>query len=70
MHPPPVVHRTEGLQTLKLPMTLDDADEQQRLPLHHRDPFDQLLVAQAKTNGLVVVSIDQAFDLYGVPRIW
>lgn len=26
--------------------------------------------AQAKTNGLVVVSADQAFDLYGVPRIW
>ena len=53
-----------------LPMTLDDADELQRLPLHHRDPFDRLLVAQAKTNGLVVVSIAQAFDLYGVPRIW
>lgn len=49
-------------------MTLDDADEQHRLPLHHRDPFDRLLVAQAKTNGLVVVGIDQAFDLYGVPR--
>ena len=30
----------------------------------------KLLVAQAKTNGLVVVRIDQAFDLYGVPRIW
>ena len=53
-----------------LPVTLDHADEQHRLPLHHRDPFDRMLVAQAKVSGLTVVSVDEAFDLYGVPRLW
>ncbi len=58
------------LCTSLLPVTLDDADEQHRLPLHHRDPFDRMLVAQAKVSELTVVSVDEAFDLYGVPRLW
>lgn len=53
-----------------LPVTITDADEQHRLPLHHRDPFDRMLVAQAKTGNLTIVSIDQVFDVYGVPRLW
>ncbi|MBW7901780.1 MAG: type II toxin-antitoxin system VapC family toxin [Rhodocyclaceae bacterium] len=40
------------------------------LPPHHRDPFDRLLVAQALTAGLPVVSADAQFDAYGVKRIW
>jgi PIN domain nuclease of toxin-antitoxin system len=40
------------------------------LPLHHRDPFDRMIVAQATAGGMTVVSSDSAFDLYGVPRIW
>ena len=40
------------------------------LPLHHRDPFDRLLVAQALADGLTVVGNDAAFDAYGVTRIW
>ncbi len=40
------------------------------LPLHHRDPFDRLLIAQALQEPLTLVSIDTAFDQYGVPRIW
>ena len=41
-----------------------------RLPLHHRDPFDRALVAQAQTEGLTVLSRDRAFDAYGVAREW
>lgn len=41
-----------------------------RLPLHHRDPFDRLLAAQALTDGFAIVSIDRALDPYGVDRIW
>ncbi len=41
-----------------------------RLPLHHRDPFDRLLVAQARAEGLPIVSVDGALDVYGVQRIW
>lgn len=40
------------------------------LPHHHRDPFDRLLVAQLLTENLVIVSGDEAFDAYGVQRLW
>lgn len=42
----------------------------QGLPPHHADPFDRLLVAQALTEGLPILSADPAFDAYGVQRIW
>jgi PIN domain nuclease of toxin-antitoxin system len=40
------------------------------LPLHHRDPFDRLLAAQALESRIPLVSGDRVFDLYGVKRIW
>ncbi len=44
--------------------------EVQRLPLHHRDLFDRLLIAQAKLAGTAVVTRDQAFDNYDVEVVW
>jgi PIN domain nuclease of toxin-antitoxin system len=41
-----------------------------RLPLHHRDPWDRLLIAQALAEGLVVVTSDRLFAAYGVPTVW
>jgi PIN domain nuclease of toxin-antitoxin system len=40
------------------------------LPLHHRDPFDRLLTAQALELAIPIVSRDRIFDRYGVQRIW
>ncbi|MBI4521265.1 MAG: type II toxin-antitoxin system VapC family toxin [Gemmatimonadetes bacterium] len=40
------------------------------LPMHHRDPFDRLLVAQALERSAQVISHDAALDPYGVRRIW
>jgi len=40
------------------------------LPHHHSDPFDRLLAAQALAENVPFVSIDAAFDAYGVQRIW
>jgi len=40
------------------------------LPELHRDPFDRILVAQALTEGLTLVSKDAALARYGVPMIW
>jgi len=40
------------------------------LPLHHRDPFDRLLIAQSKVEGFSVVTRDQRFEEYSVPVIW
>ena len=40
------------------------------LPFHHRDPFDRLIIAQSLVEKIPVVSIDGAFDTYGVTRLW
>lgn len=40
------------------------------LPRRHRDPFDRLMIAQALDLNLPILSRDEAFDLYGVKRIW
>ena len=42
----------------------------ERLPFHHRDPFDRLLVAQAVHEGLQIVSRDDQLDAYAVTRVW
>ena len=42
----------------------------QTLPLHHRDPFDRLIIAQAVQDNLIIVSADDLFDNYGVKRCW
>lgn len=41
-----------------------------RLPFHHRDPFDRMLVAQALCEGMTVLSRDTTLDAYGVDRLW
>lgn len=48
----------------------DDVLAVDPLPLHHRDPFDRLLIAQAITRDLRLVTADEAFAAYPVPRIW
>jgi len=40
------------------------------LPLHHRDPFDRLLVAQAQALNLPILSADRGLDKYDVRRVW
>jgi PIN domain nuclease of toxin-antitoxin system len=53
-----------------LSINLDHVTAVETLPLHHKDPFDRLLIAQARLEGVHVVSADAAFDPYGVTRIW
>ena len=43
-----------------LPITLDHIDELSRLPTHHKDPFDRILIAQARTEDLTIVTGDRA----------
>ena len=52
-----------------LPITLADAEMAAELQAHHRDPFDRMLVAQARRLGAVVVTRDRAFEAYGVPLL-
>lgn len=51
---------------IELPITTRHGLEAAALPLHHADPFDRLLVAQARLEGLTLVTSDQAFKRYRV----
>jgi PIN domain nuclease of toxin-antitoxin system len=53
-----------------LGITAEDVLAVDPLPLHHRDPFDRLLIAQAITHDLRLVTADEAFADYPVQRIW
>ena len=53
-----------------LPASLEHVSAVAELPLHHRDPFDRLLVAQARREELAIVSADPVFRKYGVKRVW
>lgn len=53
-----------------LPISQRHALEVGRLPYHHRDPFDRLLVAQAKTEGLPMITPDSLFKDYEMEVVW
>ena len=40
------------------------------LPMHHKDPFDRMIAAQALSESIPVVSTDAALDPYGITRLW
>ena len=54
----------------ELPITVADAARAGALPGPHRDPFDRMLIAQALSRDLVLISNDAAFDRYPVRRLW
>ncbi|MBE9142126.1 type II toxin-antitoxin system VapC family toxin [Planktothrix mougeotii] len=53
-----------------LPITVKDTEFYANLSLHHRDPFDRILVAQAMNHSLNLISRDPAFDNYPIQRLW
>jgi len=53
-----------------LPVNWEHGMSAGALPLHHRDPFDRMLVAQAQVEGLTLVSPDEAFAPYEIERLW
>ena len=53
-----------------LDISIDHALLAGRLPGPHRDPFDRMLIAQARTKNIPLVSVDVAFDPYGITRLW
>lgn len=57
-----------GLRVLNV--TCEHAYLVERLPFHHRDPFDRILVAQAIHDGLHLISRERQLDAYAVTRIW
>lgn len=53
-----------------LPPTVDHYESLIALPRHHGDPFDRLIIAQAITEGLTVVTRDENFPAYDVLLLW
>ena len=53
-----------------LPINFLHAETAGELPPHHRDPFDRMLVAQARVERLTLVSGDQQLGPYGSAVIW
>ena len=53
-----------------LPVKLEHLAKLVELPLHHRDPFDRLIVVQALVEQMTVVSSDDKLDAYGLRREW
>lgn len=54
----------------KLLITFSHAEKAARLPQHHRDPFDRMLIAQAQAEGLVLVTHDRILEDYDVEILW
>jgi len=62
--------RVEEMGFYLLPVSADHAWQVRQLPLHHRDPFDRLLIAQAQVERLPIFTADPLFDAYDVMAIW
>jgi PIN domain nuclease of toxin-antitoxin system len=64
--PPDLGAAVEASGFSSIAVTSADAEEAARLPPHHQDPFDRILVAQARRLGAIVVSRDRAVARYDV----
>lgn len=69
--PPVSAHQAiaefEGAGLTLLDVTASHAAFVERLPLHHGDPFDRLMVAQAMVESLQLVTVDRHLLRYGAP---
>jgi PIN domain nuclease of toxin-antitoxin system len=68
--PEDLLARIDETETEMLTITARHANATGELPLHHGDPFDRLLIAQAKLEGCAILTHDRAFAAYGVPVVW
>jgi len=59
-----LVREVEAAQLTWLPVFPNHAEAVRDLPLLHRDPFDRLLLAQAKAEGITIVTTDRIFSEY------
>jgi PIN domain nuclease of toxin-antitoxin system len=65
-----IVDVTAQLKLRPLSLEFEDLAAVESLPHHHKDPFDHLLIVQARRRGLPIISADVAFDRYGIERVW
>jgi PIN domain nuclease of toxin-antitoxin system len=65
--PPNLVEEIAAAGMRELPVTSEHGFAAGRLPRHHGDPFDRMLVAQAQLEGLTLVTADERLAAYGIP---
>jgi PIN domain nuclease of toxin-antitoxin system len=65
-----VLSRMETSGTSPLPIQHSHALHAGSLPLHHADPFDRLLIAQAQLENLKILTADGQFEAYEVDLLW
>lgn len=53
-----------------LPISSTHCERILDMPFHHRDPFDRILIAQARVEKLAILSSHKTFDAYDVERVW
>jgi PIN domain nuclease of toxin-antitoxin system len=53
-----------------LPLTFDHVRRLEKIPLHHRDPFDRILIAQSMAESIPLVTSDPELKKYSVEIIW
>lgn len=68
---PNIVHKMQvGSAILLLSLRLDHIWNLSQLPLHHRDPFDRIMIAQAISHNFTLVSRDPWMKAYPVKLLW
>ena len=68
--PDDLLPQLERARVELLPISARHADRVATLPPHHRDPFDRLLVAQASSEALALVTADESLRRYDVDVVW
>lgn len=65
-----IFERIEKDDFILLSITNEPINIIQTLPLHHRDPFDRMIIAQAKAENCTIITRDALFEAYDVPILW
>jgi len=71
-HPagPYVIRRLAENRIKRLPISIDHLLALERLPIHHRDPFDRMLIAQSMEEDWPIITADPMFKQYPIQVIW
>ena len=64
-----IAERQIAHRVASLPVNMSDVSHLLTLPLHHRDPFDRMLICQALQHDLTIVTSDEQFRAYAVPLL-
>jgi PIN domain nuclease of toxin-antitoxin system len=64
------IRKAEAKQISTLPIAYRHLDDLLTLPFHHKDPFDRLIIAVARTEKLPIITVDKQFQPYDVAVFW